>query len=63
MEVNTKFGIGDKVFNIYDQQSSQDELGDGIVEEVVIQVRYKVRFRKDSNKTYKCFEDELVLFR
>lgn len=61
MEINPKFKVGDKVINTYDQQDSQYELGDGVVEEVIVQVRYKVRFRKDNNRTYKCFEDELDL--
>jgi hypothetical protein len=59
MEINPKFKVGDKVFNIYDTEGSQEDLGEGLIEEVIVQVKYKVRFRKDNNRTYKCLEDEL----
>ena len=63
MEIKPKFKVGDKVFNIYDTEGSQENLGDGVVEEVMVQVRYKVKFKKEKSRTYNVFEDELSFFK
>jgi len=52
-----KFEIGDKVISRYKDDENLDFNGEGIVEDIIVMIRYKVRFKKD--KWGKFLEEDL----